>query len=41
MMNEFFSTSEEEDVKKVCVKFNGIYPMKRIEGNILKLQKEI
>jgi hypothetical protein len=25
----------------VCVKFDGIYPMKRIEGKLLKLQKEI
>jgi hypothetical protein len=41
MMNGFFSTSEEEDIKIICVKFNGIYPMKRIEGNLLKLQKEI
>jgi hypothetical protein len=39
--DEFFSTSEEEDVETVCVKFDGIYPMKRIEGNLLKLQKEI
>jgi hypothetical protein len=39
--DEFFSTSEEEDVDIVCVKFDGIYPMKRIEGNLLKLQKEI
>jgi hypothetical protein len=31
--DEFFSTSEEEDVDIVCVKFDGIYPMKRIEGN--------
>jgi hypothetical protein len=39
--DEFFSTSEEEDVDIVCVKFDGIYPMKRIEGNLLQLQKEI
>jgi hypothetical protein len=39
--DEFFSTSEEEDVDIACVKFDGIYPMKRIEGNLLKLQKEI
>jgi hypothetical protein len=39
--DEFFSTSEEEDVDIVCVKFDGIYPMKIIEGNLLKLQKEI
>jgi hypothetical protein len=39
--DEFFSTSEEEDVETVCVNFDGIYPMKRIEGNLLKLQKEI
>jgi hypothetical protein len=39
--DEFFSTSEEEDVDIVCVKFDGIYPMKKIEGNLLKLQKEI
>jgi hypothetical protein len=38
--DEFFSTSEEEDVDIVCVKFDGICPMKRIEGNLLKLQKE-
>jgi hypothetical protein len=37
--DEFFSTSEEEDVETACVKFDGIYPMKRIEGNLLKLQK--
>jgi hypothetical protein len=39
--DDFFSTSEEEYVDIVCVKFYGIYPMKRIEGNLLKLQKEI
>jgi hypothetical protein len=39
--DEFFSTSEEEYVDIVCVKFDGIYPMKRIKGNLLKLQKEI
>jgi hypothetical protein len=39
--DEFFSTSEEEDVDIVCVNFDGIYPMKRIEGNLLKIQKEI
>jgi hypothetical protein len=39
--DQFFSTSEEEDVDIVCVKFDGIYPMKTIEGNLLKLQKEI
>ena len=39
--DEFFSTSEEEYVDIVCVKFDGVYPMKRIEGNLLKLQKEI
>jgi hypothetical protein len=39
--DEFLSTSEEEDVDIVCVKFDGIYPMKRIEGNLLKIQKEI
>jgi hypothetical protein len=38
--DEFFSTSEEEDVETICVKFDDIYPMKRIEGNLLKLQKE-
>jgi hypothetical protein len=37
--DEFFSTSEDVDI--VCVKFDGIYPMKRKEGNLLKLQKEI
>jgi hypothetical protein len=26
--DEFFSTSEEEDVETVCVKFDGIYPIK-------------
>jgi hypothetical protein len=39
--DEFFSTSEEEDIEIVCVKFDGNYPMKRIEENLLKLQKEI
>jgi hypothetical protein len=39
--DEFFSTSEEEYVDIFCVKFDGIYPMKRIEGNLLKLKKEI
>jgi hypothetical protein len=39
--DEFFSTSEEEYVETVCVKLDGIYPMKIIEGNLLKLQKEI
>jgi hypothetical protein len=34
-------STSEEDVKTVCVKFNGIYPMKRIEGNLFKLQNEI
>jgi hypothetical protein len=37
----FFSTSEEEDIETVCVNFDGNYPMKRIEENLLKLQKEI
>jgi hypothetical protein len=32
--DEFFSTREEEDVEIVCVKFDDIYPMKRIEGNL-------
>jgi hypothetical protein len=35
------STSEEEDLEIVCVKFDGNYPMKRIEENLLKLQKEV
>jgi hypothetical protein len=39
--DEFFSTGEEEYVDIVCVKFDGICPMKIIEGNLLKLQKEI
>jgi hypothetical protein len=39
--DEFFSTSEEEDLEIVCVKFDGNYPMKRIEENLLKLQKEV
>jgi hypothetical protein len=38
--DELFSTSEE-DQETVCVKFDGIYPMKRIEENLLKLQKEV
>jgi hypothetical protein len=29
--DEFLSTSEEEDIETVCVKFDGNYPMKRIE----------
>jgi hypothetical protein len=37
--DEFFSTSEEEDLETVCVKFDDNYSMKRIEGNLLKLQK--
>jgi hypothetical protein len=39
--DEFFSTSEEEDLETVCVKFDDNYSMKRIEGNLLKLQKEV
>jgi hypothetical protein len=35
---EFFS-SEEEDLETVCVKFDGSYPMERIEENLLELQK--
>jgi hypothetical protein len=38
---DFFYTSEEEDIETVCAKFDGIYPMKRIEENLLKLQKEV
>ena len=37
---EFFS-SEEDDLETVCVKFDGSYPMERIEENLLELQKEI
>jgi hypothetical protein len=39
--DEFVSTSKEEDIEIVFVKFDGNYPMKRIEENLLKLQKEI
>jgi hypothetical protein len=39
--DECFSTNEEEVLEIVCVKFDGIYPMKRIEENILKLQEEV
>jgi hypothetical protein len=39
--DEFFSTSEEEDLETDCVKLDGNYPMKRIEENLLKLQKEV
>jgi hypothetical protein len=39
--DDFFSTSKEEDLEIVCVKFDGNYPMKRIEENLLKLQKEV
>jgi hypothetical protein len=39
--DEIFSTSEEEDAEIVCVKFDGIYPKKRLEENLLKLQKEV
>jgi hypothetical protein len=31
---EFFS-SEEEDLETICVKFDGSYPMERIEENLL------
>jgi hypothetical protein len=37
---EFFS-SEEDDLEIVCVKFDGSYPMERIEEDILELQKEV
>jgi hypothetical protein len=37
---EFFS-SEEEDLETVCVKFDGSYPMERIEEYLLELQKEV
>jgi hypothetical protein len=37
---EFFS-SEEDDLEKICVKFDGNYPMERIEENLLELQKEV
>jgi hypothetical protein len=31
----FFSTSEEENLEIVCVKFDGSYPMERIEEDRL------
>jgi hypothetical protein len=37
---EFFS-SEEDDLEIVCVKFDGSYPMEKIEEDILELQKEV
>jgi hypothetical protein len=37
---EFFS-SEEHDLEIVCVKFDGNYPMERIEDDLLELQKEV
>jgi hypothetical protein len=37
---EFFS-SEEDDLETVCVKFDGNYPMERIEEDQLELQKEV
>jgi hypothetical protein len=37
---EFFS-SEEDDLETVCVKFDGNYPMERIEEDLLELQKEV
>jgi hypothetical protein len=37
---EFFS-SEEEDLETLCVKFDGSYPMERIEENLLEPQKEV
>jgi hypothetical protein len=37
---EFF-LSEEEDLEIVCAKFDGSYPMERIEENLLELQKEV
>jgi hypothetical protein len=39
--DDFFSTSEEDHLETICVKFDGIYPLKRIEENLLKLQKEV
>ena len=39
--DEFLSTSEEDDLEIVCVKFDDSYPMERIEENLLELQKEI
>jgi hypothetical protein len=39
--DEFFCTSEEEYIETNCVKFDGNYPMKRIEENLLKIQKEV
>jgi hypothetical protein len=38
---EFFSTSEEENLEIVCVDFDGSYPMKRIEEDLLELQKKV
>jgi hypothetical protein len=32
---EFFSTSEEENLKIVFVEIDGSYPMERIEENLL------
>jgi hypothetical protein len=37
---EFFS-SKEEDLETIFVKFDGSYPMERIEENLLELQKEV
>jgi hypothetical protein len=37
---EFFS-SEEDDLETVSVKFDGNYPMERIEEYLLELQKEV
>jgi hypothetical protein len=34
---EFFS-SEEDDLEIICVKFDGSYPMERIEEDLLELQ---
>jgi hypothetical protein len=39
-MIEFFS-SEEDDLETICVKFDGSYPMERIEEDLLELQKEV
>jgi hypothetical protein len=37
---EYFSTSEEENLEIVCVEFDGIFSMERIEEELLELQKK-
>jgi hypothetical protein len=38
--DDFFSTSEEENLETVCVQIDSSYPMERIEEDLLEIQKE-